>query len=220
MPKLIWVFAGRAHVILLNTLWSDWADAQADRSLRWAHVSFCWFCHAVAQMNLTFIILRGSPWDFACLLSSHSRPSDFHLRIYNVMLRLRSRWKRNTFDNWYYYSVTVNYFKLLFHIIIFFKATASTTLIPLSVCVYVFDKSFICNSKVALLMCSILFLFPESFQLTILERSAISPYSRPLHTQWQIILIKRWFLKVWYFCKSWWHLCYSTVGSRDLITWP
>ena len=24
--------------------WSDWADAQADPSLRFAHMSFCWFC--------------------------------------------------------------------------------------------------------------------------------------------------------------------------------
>ena len=24
-------------------LWSDWADAQADLSLRWAHMPFCWF---------------------------------------------------------------------------------------------------------------------------------------------------------------------------------
>ena len=31
--------------------WSDWADAQADLSLRWAHThTFCWFCHVVAQM--------------------------------------------------------------------------------------------------------------------------------------------------------------------------
>ena len=34
-------------------LWSDWADAQADLSLRWAHKSFCWFCHAVAHNPLT-----------------------------------------------------------------------------------------------------------------------------------------------------------------------
>ena len=27
----------------------DWADAQADLSLSWAHRSFCWFCHAAAQ---------------------------------------------------------------------------------------------------------------------------------------------------------------------------
>ena len=29
---------------------SDWVDAQADLSLRWAHRSFCWFCHEVAQV--------------------------------------------------------------------------------------------------------------------------------------------------------------------------
>ena len=27
----------------------DWADAQADLSLRWAH-SFCWFCHVAAHI--------------------------------------------------------------------------------------------------------------------------------------------------------------------------
>ena len=31
-------------------LWSDWADAQADLSLRWAHMSFCWFRRAAAQL--------------------------------------------------------------------------------------------------------------------------------------------------------------------------
>ena len=31
-------------------LWSDWEDAQADLSLRWAHMPLCWFCHAVAQI--------------------------------------------------------------------------------------------------------------------------------------------------------------------------
>ena len=38
-------------------LWSDWADAQAD--LREAHMSFCWFCHAVAQFIIrSFSIAR------------------------------------------------------------------------------------------------------------------------------------------------------------------
>ena len=32
-------------------LWSDWADAQADLSLRWAHKSLCWFCQAMAQFS-------------------------------------------------------------------------------------------------------------------------------------------------------------------------
>ena len=31
-------------------LWTDWADAQADLSLRWAHWSVCWFCHVVAHI--------------------------------------------------------------------------------------------------------------------------------------------------------------------------
>ena len=30
-------------------LWSDWADAQADRSLGWAQ-SCCWFCHDAAHI--------------------------------------------------------------------------------------------------------------------------------------------------------------------------
>ena len=33
-------------------LWSDWMDAQADPSLRWAQ-SLCWFCHVTAQIQTT-----------------------------------------------------------------------------------------------------------------------------------------------------------------------
>ena len=29
---------------------SDWADAQADLSLCWAHRSLCWFCPAIAHL--------------------------------------------------------------------------------------------------------------------------------------------------------------------------
>ena len=31
--------------------WSDWADAQADPSLHWAHMPFCWFCHEAAHLS-------------------------------------------------------------------------------------------------------------------------------------------------------------------------
>ena len=31
-------------------LWSDWVDAQADPSLRWTQMPFCWFCHETAQI--------------------------------------------------------------------------------------------------------------------------------------------------------------------------
>ena len=36
-------------------LWSDWADAQADLSLCWARMPFCWFCHNAAQLWLEAI---------------------------------------------------------------------------------------------------------------------------------------------------------------------
>ena len=32
--------------------WLDWADAQADPSLRWAHRPYCWFCHAAARIYI------------------------------------------------------------------------------------------------------------------------------------------------------------------------
>ena len=34
-----------------------WANAQADLSLRWAHRSFCWFCHAAAQCCLKAVCI-------------------------------------------------------------------------------------------------------------------------------------------------------------------
>ena len=40
--------------------WSDWADAQAHLSLRWAHMLFCWFCHEAAHLFLLFFILSFS----------------------------------------------------------------------------------------------------------------------------------------------------------------
>ena len=55
MPWLIWVFA-------------DWVDAQADLSLRWAHRSFCWFCHEAAHICMIFCIRVHStvaPWSNA-----------------------------------------------------------------------------------------------------------------------------------------------------------
>ena len=46
--KKPWVFS--YPLSAPRRLWSDWADAQADLSLSWAHRTFCWFCHDVAQM--------------------------------------------------------------------------------------------------------------------------------------------------------------------------
>ena len=63
-PSLIRVFAVRmkkAWVLsyLLSAeqrLWSDWANAQADLSLRWAHMPFCRLCHALAHICSLFHI--------------------------------------------------------------------------------------------------------------------------------------------------------------------
>ena len=41
-------------------LWSDWADAQADQSIRWAHIPFCWFCNEAAFMFMYHKILNNS----------------------------------------------------------------------------------------------------------------------------------------------------------------
>ena len=57
-PSLIRVFAVRMKKVLVlsyplsaqQRLWYDWADAQAELSLQWAHMQFCWFCHEAAQL--------------------------------------------------------------------------------------------------------------------------------------------------------------------------
>ena len=67
-PSLIRVFAVRMKKAWIlsyplsaqRRLWSDWADAQADLSLRWAHVPFCWFCHEVAHFFIVMVWHRTS----------------------------------------------------------------------------------------------------------------------------------------------------------------
>ena len=36
--------------------WSDWADARADLSPRWAHMPFCWFCYQAAHLCIRFFL--------------------------------------------------------------------------------------------------------------------------------------------------------------------
>ena len=57
-PSLIRVFAVRIRkawalsfsLSAQRRLSSDWVDAQADQSIRWAHMSLCWFCHEAAHI--------------------------------------------------------------------------------------------------------------------------------------------------------------------------
>ena len=62
--KKHWVFIYplSAH----QRLWSNWADAQADLSLHWAHMSFCWFCHVAAQIIRDLSILRFFAYRLPC----------------------------------------------------------------------------------------------------------------------------------------------------------
>ena len=63
-PSLIRVFAARMKkawalsypLSAQRILLSDWVDAQADLSLRWAHMPLCWFCHEVAQMLISLML--------------------------------------------------------------------------------------------------------------------------------------------------------------------
>ena len=50
-------------------LWSDWVDAKADLSPRWAHMPFCRFCHALAQIPL-YKYLHCLPFCF-CIFDRH-----------------------------------------------------------------------------------------------------------------------------------------------------
>ena len=47
--KKAWVLSYPLSV--QRRFWTDWADAQTDLSLRWAHMTFCWFCHEAAQIR-------------------------------------------------------------------------------------------------------------------------------------------------------------------------
>ena len=45
-----WVAKDPSFLRAKSKDWSDWTDAQADLSLRWAHRSFCWFCHEAVHL--------------------------------------------------------------------------------------------------------------------------------------------------------------------------
>ena len=79
LPILIRVFAvcmKKAWVLRypLSTqqrLWLDWADAQADLSLCWVHMPFCWFCQTLAHLcirNVLFVIPVSIASDMAIIV--------------------------------------------------------------------------------------------------------------------------------------------------------
>ena len=61
-----WVAKDPSFIHADSKDWSDWADAQADLSLHWLHMSFCWFCHALAHISFRptyFICLAQNEWN-------------------------------------------------------------------------------------------------------------------------------------------------------------
>ena len=45
-------------IVLFKRMPKRKADAQADLSLRWAHVPFCWFCHDAAHLFSFFSVCQ------------------------------------------------------------------------------------------------------------------------------------------------------------------
>ena len=50
--KKVWVLS--YPLVAQRRLWSDWADAQTDLRLWWAHMPFCWFCREAAHFMNEF----------------------------------------------------------------------------------------------------------------------------------------------------------------------
>ena len=73
-PSLIWVFAMRMKKawVLSYPLsaqqrhWSDWADAQADLSLRWAHMQHCHFVGFFTRRLICTVSYLGSKLHSFC----------------------------------------------------------------------------------------------------------------------------------------------------------
>ena len=71
--KKAWVFS--YPLSAQRRLWSDWADTQADMSLYWAHMPFCWFCHEAAQILLVLILTKVLH-KLYCISGERTRSSD------------------------------------------------------------------------------------------------------------------------------------------------
>ena len=83
-----------AQWVAKDTSFLHETDAQADLSLHWAHMPFCWFCHGVARFwsfyQLTFIFLSSGSFCLSSLmppcLSFFPLILSFFLSMYSFML--------------------------------------------------------------------------------------------------------------------------------------
>ena len=112
--------------------WSDQTDAQGDLSLRWAHSSFCWFCHEAAQLlvagwpHITLMQQAFYRLIYSKYPKKHTSPTTcitiLDLIPSNVM------WPKQWHDmsNWWQCSekktTTKNWYGLSIHNLLFYKS--------------------------------------------------------------------------------------------------
>ena len=76
--------------------------AQADLSLRWAHMPFCWFCHEVAHLPFCLhnCIVKSDCPDFRRITSIFSGVQIFSLLWHHTARLLDWKWPLLHYDNW------------------------------------------------------------------------------------------------------------------------
>ena len=81
--------------------WSDWVDAQADLSLCWVHMSFCWFWHEVAHLIyekkkncFSLLMLFPAKVVFMCWRNVRFIPFEHMCVFYCKMIEWKSEWMK------------------------------------------------------------------------------------------------------------------------------
>ena len=117
-PRLIRVFACAQWVAKDPSFlhadsedWPDWADAQADLSLSWAHMTFCWFYHEAAH--------------------TLGKSSNRSCKIFKILAKVRRLLKKTYFVPWYNIDqkefIKISIWSMLS--LIFYRVTNKGTLI-------------------------------------------------------------------------------------------
>ena len=120
LPSLIRVFAVRMKKSWVlsypfcaqRRLWSDWTDAQADQSLRWAHMPFRWFCHEAAQKFLC-LIFSLSAWRNLGSSATHSVHSEDSDQTGQMPRLISLRWAHMPF-RWFCHEAAQMFLCLIF----------------------------------------------------------------------------------------------------------
>ena len=92
--KKAWVFSYPLNA--QRRLWSDWADAQADLSLLWAHMPLCWFRHEAA---FTLWVSKAA-FPRAKFLCHISHALQSLLTYFCGIVTVNLYWKTDTDEKW------------------------------------------------------------------------------------------------------------------------